>query len=111
MTVHETSLGPIWQVGGKSYAVHWLAHEPGAANIGLLAMEEAADLGAAQAAANRAGMPAQNMVAGDTDGHIGWTIAGPLPARTATPERPFRSPPPTAGRPGMACVRLLNIRA
>ncbi|WP_374351808.1 penicillin acylase family protein, partial [Chitinimonas sp.] len=34
--------------------------------------------------ANRAGMPAQNLLVGDAAGHIGWTIAGPLPARQAS---------------------------
>ena len=81
MPVFETPLGPVWQVGGKAYAMHWIAHEPGAVNFGLLALERADDLASLQEAANRAGMPAQNIVAGDATGNIGWTIAGPLPDR------------------------------
>ena len=89
LTVLQTPLGPVWDVGGRVYAVHWVAHEPGGLNMNLLHMEDADDLAAAQAVASTAGMPAQNMVAGDRQGHIGWTIAGPLPARTATTAATF----------------------
>lgn len=89
MTVLETSLGPVWSVGGRAYAVHWIAHDPGAVNLRLLSLELADDLAAAQAVANTVGMPAQNFVAGDAAGHIGWTIAGPLPNRSAAPGATF----------------------
>ena len=89
LSILETSLGPVWTVGGRSYAVHWIAHDPGAVNLELLKMEQAQDLLAAQAVGQRAGMPAQNMVAGDSQGHIGWTISGPLPNRTAQPAASF----------------------
>ncbi|MCI0574074.1 MAG: penicillin acylase family protein [Myxococcaceae bacterium] len=81
--VLETSLGPVREVGGRFYAVRWIAHQPGAVNINLGKLEDADDLVAAQAIANTAGMPAQNMVAGDSAGRVGWTIAGPLPGRSA----------------------------
>jgi len=89
LTVQETSLGPIWEVGGRSYAVHWIAHDPRAVNVELRKLEEARDLVAAQAIAHKAGIPAQNMVAGDSAGHIGWTIAGPLPNRRGTTAATF----------------------
>lgn len=89
LTVLETSLGPVWTVGGRAYAVHWIAHEPGAVNLKLLQLEEVGDLAAAQAVANTAGVPAQNFVAGDAAGHIGWTICGPLPNRSAVPAVTF----------------------
>jgi penicillin amidase len=81
LPVYETPLGPVWQIGGKSYALHWLAHDPHALNYGLLDFERADDLTSLLAAANKAGMPAQNVIAGDSAGNIGWTIAGPLPNR------------------------------
>lgn len=81
LTVCETALGPIWRIGGKSYAVHWIAHEPGAMNLRLMDLEQADDLAEAMDAANRAGMPAQNILIGDAAGNIGWTIAGALPDR------------------------------
>ena len=74
---------------GRAYAVHWIAHDPGAVNLRLLSLELADDLAAAQAVANTVGMPAQNFVAGDAAGHIGWTIAGPLPNRSAAPGATF----------------------
>lgn len=83
LKVQESSLGPIRDVDGRSYAVHWIAHEPGAVNLKLAGLESVADLAAAQQIANEAGLPAQNMVAADAAGHIGWTIAGPLPNRLA----------------------------
>jgi len=81
LPVGETELGPVWRVGDKDYAMHWMAHDPGAISLSLMAMETAPTLQAFLAAANRAAIPAQNVVAGDADGHIGWTIAGPLPDR------------------------------
>lgn len=89
LTISETSLGPLWEVGGRAYAVHWIAHEDGAVNLELRKLEAANDLAAAQAIGNRAGMPAQNMVAGDSAGHIGWTIAGPLPNRSGSERATF----------------------
>lgn len=80
-TVRETSLGPVREVGGRSYAVHWVAHAKGAVNLAAAALEMATTVDDALAVANRSGLPAQNFVAGDSKGHIGWTIAGPLPRR------------------------------
>lgn len=78
-----TIWGPI--VGrnerGKPLAHRWLAHDPAATNLGLLALEEAADVAEAVHAAQRAGIPAQNFVVADSAGDIAWTIAGRLPKR------------------------------
>lgn len=82
--VRESSLGPIRQIGERWYALRWVAHDAGAVNLELARLEQAGDLAAAQAVANRAGIPAQNMLAADASGQIGWTIAGPLPARDAS---------------------------
>ncbi|HNF96492.1 MAG TPA: penicillin acylase family protein [Pseudomonadota bacterium] len=89
LSVRETSLGPVVDVGTHVYVVHWIAHDPRAVNLGLLKMAEARTLAQAQAVGHRAGMPAQNMVAADREGHIGWTIAGPIPARHASPSASF----------------------
>ncbi len=91
LRIQQTSLGPILEVdaGAHVYAVHWIAHDPQAVNMGLTKMVSAKNLVEAQAIGNRAGMPAQNMVAADREGHIGWTIAGPIPARSASPSATF----------------------
>lgn len=79
--VRETSFGPLREVGGKTYAVHWLAHNPAAINLRPQLLEAVESVEDALALANTLGIPAQNFVAGDAKGSIGWTIAGLLPRR------------------------------
>jgi penicillin amidase len=81
-TVLETSLGPIRMVGGQAYAVHWIAHAPGAVNLEQMKLETATTLDEALGSAAANGIPAQNIVVGDAHGNIGWTVAGALPQRT-----------------------------
>jgi penicillin amidase len=85
LKVRETSLGPVMRAGSRDYAVHWVAHDVKAVNLGLLHMEEAESVNEVLALAPKIGMPAQNLVVGDSSGNIGWTIVGPLPQRPATP--------------------------
>ena len=85
MVVRETSLGPVREVAGRSYAVHWIAHDPAALNLHHIRLESSATLDAALATAASDGIPAQNFVAGDAQGNIGWTIAGLLPQRATAP--------------------------
>ncbi len=66
---------------GTPMAVRWLAHEPAAFAPAYMALETAADVAEALEIASRAGIPAQNFVAGDAAGNIGWTVTGPLPRR------------------------------
>ncbi|KFI06374.1 penicillin acylase family protein [Massilia sp. BSC265] len=80
--VRETSLGPIREAGGRQYAVRWIAHDPAAINLNHLKLETAGSVDEALAIAAIDGIPAQNFVAGDAAGNIGWTIAGLLPQRT-----------------------------
>lgn len=83
--VTETSLGPVRTIGtgagSRSYALHWVAHASGAVNFNGIKLEGANTLDEALAVAATMGIPAQNFVAGDSKGHIGWTIAGALPKR------------------------------
>jgi len=85
LTVRETSLGPIRDVGGRSYAVRWIAHDPAALNLNHLKLERVATTEQALAVAATDGIPAQNFVAGDSAGNIGWTVAGLLPQRASAP--------------------------
>ena len=68
---------------GTRLALQWVAHRPGSLDLALGDMATAGDLDAALAVAARAGVPAQNLVAGDARGRIGWRIAGRIPARPA----------------------------
>ncbi|MEP7301948.1 MAG: penicillin acylase family protein, partial [Caldimonas sp.] len=81
--VQESAFGPVWERGGRRYAVHWVAHDPGAVNFAALQFERAASVAEVLAIGQRAGFPAQNLVAGDAAGRIGWTLAGALPGRSA----------------------------
>jgi penicillin amidase len=66
---------------GRRRALRWTAHDPEALGFQALGLETAGTLEEALAVANRAGIPAQNFVAADAGGHIGWTIMGRIPRR------------------------------
>ena len=79
--VDETIWGPVLKVRDRLYAIHWLAQEPEAINLHLAWLEQARNVDEAIAVANESGLPPQNFVVGDRDGHIGWSIAGRIPVR------------------------------
>lgn len=81
LVVRETSFGPVREAGGRLYAIHWIAHVPAALNANHRRLERADTVEEALAVAATMGIPAQNFVAGDDKGNIGWTIAGLLPRR------------------------------
>jgi penicillin amidase len=83
LEISETIWGPILGVDpeGRPLAVRWVALEPGGVDLGLLDLARAANVDEAVSMATRSGLPAQNVVIGDADGRIAWTIAGRLPLR------------------------------
>jgi len=99
LLVRETAFGPLREAGGKTWALHWVAHAPGAVNLNHLRLEGAATLEEALGIAALDGIPAQNFIAGDAAGNIGWTIAGRLPQRApdAAGATPLASYPLLAG--------------
>lgn len=80
----DTLWGPVLEPADSQaeQALRWVAHDPTATNMELLGLELADNLEQALTIANRAGLPAQNFVAVDADGNIGWTIAGRMPRRS-----------------------------
>ncbi|CDG83096.1 penicillin acylase family protein [Janthinobacterium agaricidamnosum] len=84
LMVQESAGGLLRQVAGREYAVHWIAQDNNAVNLQLFGMESAASVAEGATVAARAGIPAQNITLADAAGHIGWSIAGPLPRRLAT---------------------------
>jgi penicillin G amidase len=58
----------------------WLAQLPEATNLNLMRFEAFTSVGQALAAAPELGIPHENLVVGDRAGHIGWAIAGRIPA-------------------------------
>jgi len=92
LKVQETAFGPVWERGGKRYAVHWVAHDPGAVDLSFMRAERATSAAELLALGQGAGLPAQNLVAGDAAGRIGWTVAGALPGRDAKASSTFPAP-------------------
>jgi penicillin amidase len=82
--IEETIWGPVVarDADGRRIVWHWLAEEEGAIDFtGEDAMEQARNVREALDAARHLGLPDQNLVVGDQDGHIAWSIAGKVPRR------------------------------
>jgi len=81
--VQTTRWGPVIgrDAKGRALALAWVAHDPAAVNFALVELDRARSVSEALDVAVRAGIPAQNFVVGDRDGHIAWTVAGQLPRR------------------------------
>ncbi|MGE3842406.1 MAG: penicillin acylase family protein [Vicinamibacterales bacterium] len=91
LEVKETAWGPLMapDAAGRLVATAWVPHQPGGMNLRLLALERARTIDEGMAIANGSGVPALNIVFGDTAGHIAWTIAGRIPKRVGfTGSRP-----------------------
>lgn len=78
LTVSDTRWGPLLakDVDGAPMALAWIGQWPRAYNMALMELEQANDVDAALAIAPRAGIPPQNMIVGDSAGHIAWTLIG-----------------------------------
>ena len=78
-----TMWGPVIRTDyrGRDIVQRWLAHDPDVLASDITAPERARTVAEALRSAAGLGIPGQNFVAGDRDGHIGWTIAGPIPRR------------------------------
>ncbi|MFM6989421.1 MAG: penicillin acylase family protein, partial [Arenimonas sp.] len=83
LEILETQWGPVTREldGGRSLALMWTAHRPGAMNLGLAGIAKAKDLDSALTAAESAGIPGQNLVIGDRNGRIAWRLTAQLPKR------------------------------
>jgi penicillin amidase len=83
LNVWSTRWGPLVDRDrrGRPRALSWVAQYPEAVDIRLIAMETAADVTAGLAAANRAGLPALNVLVCDAAGNLAWSVAGRLPRR------------------------------
>lgn len=84
LAVRMTIWGPIVDrlADGRAVADRWIAHDANALRIApFLAMEQARTVAEAIAAAHDAALPDENLVVGDSEGHIGWTVIGQVPRR------------------------------
>ncbi len=91
LEIEDTVWGPVVaiQADGTRIVWHWTAHDPNAIDFtGLLGFETAGTVREAFDAAHRAGLPQQNLIAVDREGHAGWTIIGRVPRRVGLDKRP-----------------------
>jgi len=83
LAVRSGPAGVLWQADPERQScwfIGWLAQQPEATNINLMGLEQAASVAEALALAPDVGIPHENFVVGDRDGHIGWSIYGRIPA-------------------------------
>ncbi|MCL1042008.1 penicillin acylase family protein [Shewanella marisflavi] len=76
--------GPVLQKGDQAYALAWVAHQDYAVNMELMALELVDNVPEGLALASGFGIPVQNLMLADSQGHAGWQLAGAVPARTLT---------------------------
>jgi penicillin amidase len=103
LKVAITPWGPVmgtdWQK--RPYVMDWVAQDPAALNLNILALEHVHTAAEALRVAGGFGIPGQNLLVGDAEGHIGWTIAGRLPRHSdAAPVLPQLSTDPIVGFEG-----------
>lgn len=81
----HTIWGPVigTTAGGALLVSHWALAQPGGVNLDFMRLDSLTTVKQALALAAQAGIPAQNFLVADAQGHIGWTIAGRIPARKA----------------------------
>jgi penicillin amidase len=84
--VEVVQSGPAGLLVRQDEATHscwfgaWVAQLPAATNMNLMKLEQVSSVEQALALGPQMGIPDQNFVVGDRDGHIGWTIFGRVPA-------------------------------
>ena len=83
LEIQETIWGPVVDRDdqGQQRALRWVAHDTRAVTLDLIGLEQADTLETALDIVNRAGIPTQNILLASADGHIAWTLAGPIPRR------------------------------
>ncbi len=82
VTLAVTAHGPLFlSEGGRQYALHWTADQPGGLTFPFLDIDRAQNWTEFRAALEHYGGPGQNFVYADVDGNIGYQAAGMLPIR------------------------------
>ena len=81
--VRESDWGPVLHenADGSLLALRWVAQLPGAVKLDFADMAKAGNLDEALAVADRAGIPAQNLMLADSQGRIAWRLIGARPDR------------------------------
>ena len=104
--VEDTIWGPIAgkDVDGTPLALAWIAQLPRALNLNLVMLENARSVEDALGWAPQIGIPPQNLVVADAQGHVGWSVAGSaIPLRSGfDPSMPADWSRPATGWTGFA---------
>ncbi|AWF81154.1 penicillin acylase family protein [Microbulbifer sp. A4B17] len=81
--VRTTIWGPVIGTNhrGAPLAFRWVAHDIPGGNMNLLSMEAVRTAEEALNLGPSIGIPHQNLVVGDSEGNIGWSVAGAIPKR------------------------------
>ncbi len=83
LTIRETQWGPVAEQAllDEPVAIHWVALDTDAVNVGIADLEGSKSLDESLAIAKRAGGPQLNVLLADEHGHIAWTLTGKIPRR------------------------------
>lgn len=83
LTIRETQWGPVAEqpLLDQSVAIHWVALDTDAVNVGIMDLEGSKSLDESLAIVKRAGGPQLNVLLADEHGHIAWTLTGKIPRR------------------------------
>jgi penicillin amidase len=93
LDVERTIWGPVIDRDhlDRRRVLRWIAHDPESLDLDLLRMERARNVDQALEIAVRVSLPTQNCQIADREGHVGWTLMGPLPRRQGFDGRTPRS--------------------
>lgn len=87
LDVYLSPWGPAFTTPMGDMAMRWIGNLPGAVNMDFLPLAESQSVADAVRAAPHFGLPVQNLLVADDQGHIGWTLAGWLPDRMTVGEQ------------------------
>lgn len=105
--LRSSPLGVLYSADAGAHQcllVRWLASDPAATNLHLLALNRAVNVEQALQLAPQIGIPQQNLVVGDRAGHIAWSLIGRVPQQ---PEGPS-APDPLSWRDAAAQPHILD---
>ena len=80
-TMQVSEYGPVREIGGKRYALNWVAYHPFAANLSIVNFGTAKSVEAAMKVAKRIAIPTQNLLIVDKNGSASWQPGGAVMAR------------------------------
>lgn len=81
VTRHGPILTPVLEGEQAPLALRWTAHEPGRTVDAIFAVNRARDFDEFRSALVDFQGPAQTVCYADTEGHVGWVLAGAVPRR------------------------------